>query len=214
MKSEISAAAAQERAKALFIESKGTLSLTQIGKIVDRDASQISRWKNAGGWDDEIAGRGMDAAVGFDTEEAEKVLTGIDWGSPDPLSMDEMNDIMTVIYKGFLRQLLEQTLFGGIKIQNFYQADQFMGRIEAIIRRIQGDPDETIKHIHEGEPMPGSEDDDAAIREGYSRFAALARERKMRQLQAGEDMIEGTIIEDRSTTIDIMDVQGDDEVVE
>jgi hypothetical protein len=149
--------------------------------------------------------------VGFDTAEAEEILARIAWGSPDPLSMVEVEQIMTVIYKGFLRQLMEQTLYGGIKISNFYQADQFMGRIESIIRRIQGEPDETIKHIHETEPVPGSEDDESAIKEGYSRFAALARMRKLRQLQAGEDMIEGTIIEDHDTTIDTMDVVGDDE---
>lgn len=214
MKSEISATAAQERAQELFIDSKGQLSLTQIGKLVDRDVSQISRWKNAGGWENEVAGRGMDAAVGYDTAEAEKILKEIAWGSADPLSMAEVEQIMTVIYKGFLRQLMEQTLYGGIKISNFYQADQFMGRIEAIIRRIQGEPDETIKHIHESESVPGSEDDGAAITESYSRFAALARSRRLRQLQAGEDMVEGSIIEDRDTTIDVTDIAGDDDVVE
>ena len=191
------------------------MSLTEIGRIVGRDNSQISRWKAAAGdWDSEIAGQGMDALVGFDQTEALKVLTDIHWGSPDPLTMSEVEDIMTVIYKGFLRQLMEQTLMGGLKITNFYQADQFMGRIEAIIRRIQGDPDETIKHIHESEPVPGSEDDDKAIKEGYSRFAALARMRRMRQLQAGEDMLEGTIIADQDTTIDAIDVAGDDDIGE
>lgn len=208
----MSAAAAQERAKELYIKAKGTLSLTQIGKLVDRDASQISRWKNASGWDDEIAGHGLDAVVGFDTTAAEKVLSEIAWGSPDPLSMEEVEKIMTVIYKGFLRQLMEKTLYGGISITNFYQADQFMGRIEAIIRRIQGEPDETIKHIHEGEAVPGSEDDNAAIKEGYSRFAALARERKLRQLQSNEDMTADMIIKDRETTIDVLDIGDDDEV--
>lgn len=191
------------------------MSLTRIGEIVGRDNSQISRWKAAAGdWDSEIAGQGMDTLVGFDQTEALKVLTDTDWGSPNPLTMVEVEDIMTVIYKGFLRQLMEQTLCGGLKITNFYQADQFMGRIEAIIRRIQGEPDETIKHIHESEPVPGSEDDIPAIREGYSRFAAIARIRKQRQLQAGEDMIEGSIITDRDTTIDAVDVAGDDELGE
>jgi hypothetical protein len=208
LKSEISAAAARQKAKELYIESNGTLSLTQIGTLVGRDNSQISRWKTADGWDDEIAGHGMDAVTGFDMAAAEKVLADIDWGSPDPLTMEEVEQIMTVIYKGFLRQLMQKTMYGNINITNFYQADQFMGRIEAIIRRIQGEPDETVKHVHEIEPVPGSEDDGAAIKEGYSRFAALARMRKLRQLQQGEDMVETVLIEDKDTTV------GDDEPVE
>lgn len=172
------------------------MSLTEIGRQVGRDQAQISRWKEAGAWDESLADQAIDGLVGLDIEKAEKVLDEIDWASPTPLEMSEINDIMTVIYKMFLRQLLQKTVYGGINISNFYQADQFMARIEATIRRIQGEPDQTIEHKVTVEQIPGAEADDDAIIQGMKRMHALRKNRERRALQAGEDTVNIVLIEE------------------
>jgi len=207
----MSAAKAQETAKALFLESGGQMTNVEIGRRVGRDDAQVCRWKNAGEWENDLADHALSGMVGFDVEEAEKVMERINWGSPDPLEMGEITDIMTIIYKGFLYQLMNKILHGGININNFYQADQFMGRIEATIRRVQGEPDETVKHIHELEEMPGAEKDDEAIVQGMKRMHDLMRMRRRRALQAGEDMIDTQLITDEDTSVDLDAEVVDDE---
>ncbi len=197
----MSAQKAREAGKALFIQSKGQMTNAEIARRVDRDDAQISRWKKADCWEDELVGQAIGLSD-LDLEEVERVMDNINWASPDPLGMDEINSIMTIIYKGFLRQLMRKIIYGGININNFYQADQFMGRIEATIRRIQGDPDVNIKHIHEIEEMPGAEKDDDAIIHGMKRMHALMEQRKRRALQAGEDMVDIELITDGDTLID------------
>lgn len=206
MNNDMSPEEAQAQAKALYLRMKGQISLKEIGRNVGRDPAQISRWRDKGDWDEDLADHAFDSMVGLDIEKAERVLEDIDWASPNPLEMSEMNDIMTVIYKGFLRQLLQKTIYGGINISNFYQADQFMARIEATIRRIQGDPDTTIEHKVTVEQIPGAEMDDDAIIQGMKRMRALAKNRRRRMLQAGEDnvnvvliaedVIEGEVVEE------------------
>lgn len=202
---KMSAETAQAKAKALFLESKGQMANKEIARLVGRDPAQITRWKESGGWHKEVADHAIDGMVGLDVEEAEKILAKIAWTSPEPLTMEEINEIMTVIYKGFLRQLLMKTVYGGINISNFYQADQFMARIEATIRRIQGEPDETIKHVHEVEQIPGAAEDDDAIIQGMKRMKALARNRKRRQLQAGEDNVNVELIEEEVIEGEVVD---------
>jgi len=196
---------AQAKAKELFLESRGQMPNKEIARIVGRDPAQVSRWKEKGGWNEELADHAIDGMVGLGDGEGEKVLDRINWNSPEPLDMAEVDDIMTVIYKGFLRQLLQKTLYGGITITNFYQADQFMARIEATIRRIQGDPDETIKHVHEIESIPGAEKDDDSIIESVKRMKALARNRRRRQLQAGEDNVDVQLIEEEIIEGEVVD---------
>lgn len=192
-------------AKKLFLDSQGQMSNAEVARQVGKDPAQISRWRSKGDWDKELADHVIGGMIGLDVEDAKRVLDNINWGSPDPLEMDEINNIMTIIYKGFLYQLMRKVIFGGININNFYQADQFMGRIEATIRRIQGEPDVNVKHTHEIEDMPGAEKDDDAIIQGMKRMRDLMEQRKRRALQAGEDMIDTELITDQETSID-MDV--------
>lgn len=175
------------------------MSLTEIARQVGRDPAQVSRWKLKGAWDESLADHAIDGMVGLDIEESEKVLERLDWASPNPFEMAEINDIMTLIYKGFLRQLLMKTIYGGINISNFYQADQFMARIEATIRRIQGEPDQTIEHKVTVEQIPGAEQDDDAIIQGMKRMQALAKNRKRRALSANEDTVNIVLIEEEIT---------------
>lgn len=211
MTNDLSPEEAKAQAKALYLRTKGQMSLREIGRLVGRDPAQVSRWKDKGDWDVDLADHGVDSMIGLDLEKAEKVLEEIDWASPDPLEMSEINDIMTVIYKGFLRQLLQKTIYGGINISNFYQADQFMARIEATIRRIQGDPDQTIEHKVTVEQIPGAELDDDAIIQGMKRMKALAENRRRRMLQAGEDTVNIVLIEEDIIEEDIIEGEVVDE---
>lgn len=188
--------AVRARARQMYLDSRGNISLREIARQVDRDPSRISRWKKADKWEQDLdlLKESDDDLKSGDLEKIEKTLATIDWYDAEKeLTPEQTQAGLAFVFKMLLRKAIERSKEDWFAFTNYDQLHRFLELVMKEFHLSRDEPTDIVEH-RDAAILPV--DDVKAIKEGFRRLILISKDRESHFLP--EPVIEVEVVGEES----------------